>query len=153
MVQFLGFWQIHSYISTFTVWHKVVSLPYTPSVLHLLSPPSTLTSDNYWYFHCPHSFVFSSISYSWNHTRDSLFRLVYFHWASLVAQRLKRLPLIRETWVRSLGWEDPLEKEMATHSSILAWRIPWTENLMDGEAWWATVHGAAKSRTWLRDLT
>ena len=47
--------------------------------------------------------------------------------ASLVAQRLKRLLLIRETWVRSLGWEDPLEKEMATHSSILAWRISWTE--------------------------
>ena len=47
--------------------------------------------------------------------------------ASLVAQRFKCLPAIRETWVRSLGWEDPLEKEMATHSSILAWRIPWTE--------------------------
>ena len=46
---------------------------------------------------------------------------------SLVAQRLKHLPAMRETWVRSLGWEDPLEKEMATHSSILAWRIPWTE--------------------------
>ena len=46
---------------------------------------------------------------------------------SLVAQRLKRLPAVRETWVRSLGREDPLEKEMATHSSILAWRIPWTE--------------------------
>ena len=44
--------------------------------------------------------------------------------ASLVAQRLKRLPEMRETWVRSLGQEDPLEKEMATHSSILAWRIP-----------------------------
>ena len=47
--------------------------------------------------------------------------------ASLVAQRLKCLPAMQETWVRSLGWEDPLEKEMATHSSILAWRIPWTE--------------------------
>ena len=47
--------------------------------------------------------------------------------ASLVAQRLKCLPAMRETWVQSLGWEDPLEKEMATHSSILAWRIPWTE--------------------------
>ena len=46
---------------------------------------------------------------------------------SLVAQRLKRLPPMRETWVQSLGWEDPLEKEMVTHSSILAWRIPWTE--------------------------
>ena len=40
---------------------------------------------------------------------------------------LKRLPAMRETWVRSLGWEDPLEKEMATHSSILAWNIPWME--------------------------
>ena len=48
-------------------------------------------------------------------------------WASLVAQRLKHLPAMQETWVRSLGQEDPLEKEMATHSSILAWRIPWTE--------------------------
>ena len=49
------------------------------------------------------------------------------HRASLVAQRLKRLPPMRETRVRSLGQEDPLEKEMVTHSSILAWRIPWTE--------------------------
>ena len=49
--------------------------------------------------------------------------------ASLVAQRLKRLPPMQETWVWSLGREDPLEKEMATHSSILAWRIPWTEEL------------------------
>ena len=48
-------------------------------------------------------------------------------WASLVAQRLKRLPPVWETRVRSLGQEDPLEKEMAIHSSILAWRIPWTE--------------------------
>ena len=47
--------------------------------------------------------------------------------ASLVAQRIKRLPAMQETRVRSLGWEDPLEKEMATHSSILAWSIPWTE--------------------------
>ena len=47
--------------------------------------------------------------------------------ASLVAQRLKHLPPMQETWIRSLGREDPLEKEMATHSSILAWRISWTE--------------------------
>ena len=47
--------------------------------------------------------------------------------ASLVAQSLKHLPPMQLTWVRSLGREDPLEKEMATHSSILAWRIPWTE--------------------------
>ena len=48
---------------------------------------------------------------------------------SLMAQMVKRLPAMWETRVRSLGWEDPLEKEMATHSSILAWRIPWTEEL------------------------
>ena len=45
----------------------------------------------------------------------------------IVGQRIKLLPAIHETWVLSLGWEDPLEKEMATHYSILAWRIPWTE--------------------------
>ena len=49
-------------------------------------------------------------------------------------------------WVRSLGWEDPLEEGLATHSSILAWRIP-----MDRGAWWATVHEVAKSWTWLGD--
>ena len=47
--------------------------------------------------------------------------------ASLVEQMVKNLASMWETWVRSLGWEDPLEKEMATHSSILTWRIPWTE--------------------------
>ena len=47
--------------------------------------------------------------------------------ASLVAQTVKRLPTVQETWVQSLGWEDPLEKKMATHSSIHAWKIPWTE--------------------------
>ena len=49
------------------------------------------------------------------------------HIYSLAAQRLKRLSAMWETWVQSLGWKDPLEKEMATHSSILAWRIPWTK--------------------------
>ena len=55
--------------------------------------------------------------------------LSYDHstWASLVARWVKNLPALQETWVQSSGWEDPLEKEMATHSSILAWRIPWTE--------------------------
>ena len=47
--------------------------------------------------------------------------------ASLVAQRVKRLPVVPKTWVQSLGREDPLEKEMAPYSSILAWKIPWTE--------------------------
>jgi len=44
-----------------------------------------------------------------------------------VVQMVKNLPVMQETWVRSLGWEDPLEKKMATHSSTLAWRIPWRE--------------------------
>ena len=48
-----------------------------------------------------------------------------YSWASLVAQLVKNPPAIWETWVRSLGWKDPLEKGKATHSSILAWRIPW----------------------------
>ena len=60
--------------------------------------------------------------------------------ASLVAQAVKNLPTIQETWAQSLGREDPLEKGMATHSSIPAWRV-------DRGAWWATVHGVAKSRT------
>ena len=51
---------------------------------------------------------------------------LYFK-ASLVAQMVKHLSTMRETWVRSLGWEDPLEKEMAIHSRTIAWKIPWTE--------------------------
>ena len=49
-----------------------------------------------------------------------------FHWASPVAQLVKSLPAMWKTWVQSLGWEDPPEKGIATHSSILSWRIPWT---------------------------
>ena len=51
----------------------------------------------------------------------------YIYRASLVAQTVKNLPAMKETWVQSLGWEDPLEKGMAAHSSVLAWRISWTE--------------------------
>ena len=59
-----------------------------------------------------------------------------------MAQLVKNLPAMQETWVQSLGWEDPLEEGMATHSSILAWRIR-----IDREAWWVTVCGVTKSRT------
>ena len=59
-------------------------------------------------------------------------------WASLIAQLVKKLPTVQETWVRFLDREDPLEKEMATHSSILAWRIP-----MDRGTWQTTPHGVA----------
>ena len=61
---------------------------------------------------------------------------------------VKCLPTMWETWVQSLGQEDLLEKEMATHSSTLAWKNP-----MDRGAWWARVHGVAKSRTQLSDCT
>ena len=55
------------------------------------------------------------------------FSLMWLPWISQVAQTVKCLPITRETWVQSLGLEDPLEKEMTMHSSILAWKIPWTE--------------------------
>ena len=66
-----------------------------------------------------------------NHKEEVIYIYIYIYiyktkWASLVAQLVKNPPVIQETWVRSLGWEDPLEKGKATHSSILAWRIPWT---------------------------
>ena len=61
-------------------------------------------------------------------------------WVSLVAELIKNPPAMWKTWVRSLGWEDPLEKGKATHSSILAWRIPWT------------VHGVAKSQALLSNF-
>ena len=66
--------------------------------------------------------------------------------ASLVAQLVKNLPAMQETLIGFLDQKDPLEEGMATHSSILAWRIP-----TDRGAWWATVHGVAKSRAILSD--
>ena len=63
-------------------------------------------------------------------------------WASLVAEMVKNLPVMKETWAQSLGWEDPLEEGMATHSRILAWTIP-----LDRGAWRATVHGVTESDT------
>ena len=62
---------------------------------------------------------------------------------SLVVQRVRNLPAKQETWVRSLSGEDPLENEIAAHSSILAWRIPWTEDTCGLQS----VHGVAKSWT------
>ena len=64
-----------------------------------------------------------------------------YSWASPVAP-VKNPPAMQETWIRSLGWEDPLEEGLAAHSSIFAWRI-----LMDRGAWWDTVHGVTRSRT------
>ena len=63
-----------------------------------------------------------------------------------MAHMVKNLPTVQETWVLSLGWEDPLEEDMATRSSILAWRIR-----MEKEAWWAPAHGVTQSWTRLND--
>ena len=57
----------------------------------------------------------------------NIFVHMYIIYASLVSQMVKNLPVMQKTQIRSLGWEDSLEEEMATYSSILAWRIPWTE--------------------------
>ena len=66
------------------------------------------------------------------------------YWASLVAKSIKNLPAMKDTWVQSLGWDDPLVEDMATHSSILSQRIP-----MDRRAWWAEVHGVTENWTQL----
>ena len=72
----------------------------------------------------------------------SIIYISIYTWVSLVAQMVKNQPAMWETWARSLGWEDPLEEGMATHSSILAWKIP-----MNKGAWWAAVHGCKESDT------
>ena len=81
-----------------------------------------------------------------SHKTLNMYKVVCVSGASLVARMIKKLPAMRDTWVRSLSWEDPLQESMATHSSILAWRTP-----MDRGASRATVHGIAKSQTRLRD--
>ena len=72
--------------------------------------------------------------------------LIFGQWASLVVQMVKNLPAMQATQVQSLGWEDPLEKEMATHSGILAWEIPWTEKPSSLQSM-----GSQKSQTRLSD--
>ena len=83
-----------------------------------------------------------SIPGSGRSPREGIDYPLQYSWASLVAQMVKNLPAMKESWVRSPGWEGHLEKGVATHSSILAWRIP-----MDREAWLAIIHGVAKSWT------
>ena len=80
------------------------------------------------------SFQSIIVSFSFKGHFENMYLFIWLRWlfvlhsgVSLVAQTVKRLPAVRETRVRSLGWEDPLEKEMATHSSTLVWKIPWTE--------------------------
>ena len=77
--------------------------------------------------------------------REGISYPLQYSWASLVAQLVKSLLAMQKTWVQSLGWEDPLEEDTATHSAVLAWRI-----LMDRGTWWAAVHGVTKSQTRLK---
>ena len=83
-----------------------------------------------------------SIPGSGRSTREGISYPLQYYWAFLVAQLVENPPATWETWVLFLGCKDPLEEGMATHSSILAWRIP-----MDSGAWWATVHRVAMSWT------
>ena len=80
----------------------------------------------------------------YNDETKALARLVslWFHFSSMVAQMVNNLPAMKETWIQSLGQEDPLEKGMATHSSILAWKTPWKE-----EAGGLQSMGVTKSQT------
>ena len=88
----------------------------------------------------------SSIAGSGRFPGEGMGYPLQYSWASLVAQMVKNLPAMQEAWVRSLGWEDPLEEGMATHSNILASRIPWTEEPGGLQAMRVT-----KSRTRLSD--
>ena len=81
---------------------------------------------------------------SWWSPGEGIGYALQYSWASLMAQMVKNPPAMLETWVQSLGWEDPLEEGMVTHFSILVWRTP-----MDRGSWGATVHGFTKSRTLL----
>ena len=91
----------------------------------------------------------STVRFSVSNRQFFLLEVSFTYRASEVAQAVKSLPAVRKTQVWSLGQEDPLEKEMATHSSILAWKIPWMEEPGRRQ----TVHRVTKSQTWLSDFT
>ena len=126
-----------------------------------LPPPEVITSSMlhsvliFWILKPPilprahdHSSSFSISPRIWDPSCPFCIPTQLFFWDSLIAQTVKSLPAVLETQVQSLGWEDPLKKEMATHSSILACKIPWME-----ETWQVTVHGVAESWTQLSDFT
>ena len=116
---------------------------YASLLLMLYSNPSKLTSTLNNSFHRQ----WTNISILQDYIEYLLWvNIQYLLWASLLAQLVKNLPAMWKTWVWSLGWEDPLEEGMTTHSSTPAWRIP-----MDRGAWQATVYEVAKSGTWLSD--
>ena len=141
----------HFYLFLFNSGLEDASIPYTALHVHFsvllgysthLQSPSTLRRECF-----PHSSVGKeyacnagdpgSILGLGRSSGGGIGYPLQYSWASLVAQLVKNLPAVQETWVRSLGWEDPLEKGKATHSSILAWRSPRT----------GTVHRVAESDT------
>ena len=89
----------------------------------------------------------SSIPGSGRSTGEGIGDPLQYSWAFLVTQLVKNPPTMWKTWVQSLSWEDPLEKGMAAHSSILAWRIPWTVQGVAKSMGLSIVHGVAKSWT------
>ena len=104
----------------------------SPNMLKLMFPGSSISKES------THNAADPVWIRGWGRfAREGIGYPLQYSWASLVAQLVKNLPAIWETWVQSLGWEDPLEKGNTTHSSILAWR-----NSMD-----CIVHGVAKTRT------
>ena len=145
------------------VHHSLSPLPFTSLLFSAICKTSL---DNHFAF--LHSFFFNSIAeqnmvwlqWNWVHQWSTLHMLFIYScfylylfiylfrfWrAFLVTQMVKNPLAMQETWTQSLGWEDSMEEGMATHSSILAWRIP-----MDRGAWRAKVHGVAKSWTQLSD--
>ena len=120
-------WKQKSLFFIHLAWAFGVSLTCIDLCESILPPPPT--------FFLVESSTFLLIRLKMNKNFYALIR------ASLIAQLVKNLPAMQETWDRSLGWEDPLEKGKATHSSIQAWRILWT-----------TVHGITKSWTRLSDF-
>ena len=98
---------------------------------YVKNPYNSIIKVLYW----PKSSFWGFSIKSYGKNRNELFGQPNNYGASLVAQMVKNLPATWETWVQSLSWEDPLEEEMAVHSSILAWRIP-----MDRGSWWVTVY-------------
>ena len=99
----------------------------SPSICHEVMGPNAMIFV-FWMLSFKPAFSLSSFTFNrklFSSSSLSAYPLQY-SWASLVAQLVKNPPAMQETWVQSLGWEDPLEKKKATHFSILAWRIPWT---------------------------
>ena len=139
---------IYSSIRRFISNYLFIPLPYQPNSICKGPDSKQFALCRLPCLHCSYSSLLSyqeSIHRQWQWVECVPIKVYFYLWlsfASLVTQTVKNPPAMQETWYRSLGWEDPLEEGMVTHSSIPAWRIT-----MDRGAWQATVHGVAKSQT------